>query len=194
VLADQMVDYRAMSPLPAPDNELLGLSARYRLYETADGWVFLAAPDDAQWDALAVVLGSDAQLGDDPRFADAASRIAHDIDLAVELEKAFRSHAATDWEGRLLAADIGCVALPGREPEYVFQSDFGRESGYLAGAEHPMFGEYERSAPAMSFSRSRTQARGGCLAGAHTRAVLQELGYDDAAIDELAARGVVGVS
>ncbi|MCU1372226.1 MAG: Crotonobetainyl-CoA:carnitine CoA-transferase CaiB, partial [Ilumatobacteraceae bacterium] len=176
VLVDQMLGHRSMAALPAPDEELYGLSARYRLYETAEGWVFLAAPDERGWPVLAEAFG----LGSDPRFADAGARLAHEADLADEIGKAFRGASAAEWEQRLLAVGAGCVALPGEASEYVFQSDFGRDSGYLAPAEHPMVGDYERSAPSMSFSRSATQALGGCLTGQHTREVLRELGYEDA--------------
>ncbi|WP_232291849.1 hypothetical protein [Frankia sp. QA3] len=55
-----------------------------------------------------------------------------------------------------------------------------------------MFDEYLRMDPAVRFSRSATQARGGCLAGEHTEAILHELGYDDARIADLRARGVIG--
>jgi crotonobetainyl-CoA:carnitine CoA-transferase CaiB-like acyl-CoA transferase len=42
------------------------------------------------------------------------------------------------------------------------------------------------------FSRSGTQAKGGCLAGEHTTAILREIGYDDAAIADLRTREVIG--
>jgi len=192
VLADQMLDYRAMTALPGPDEELHGLSARYRLYETAEGWVFLAAPDEAQWETLARALAP-APIASDPRFVDAGRRAANDAELAVELARAFRERTAREWEAALLAVDVGCVALPGRETEYVYQGSLGRESGCLAEAYHPMIGDYERSAPSISFSRSRTQALGGCMVGAHTRDVLRELGYDDRAIDEMERQGAVGL-
>ena len=53
-----------------------GLSALYRLYETADGWLCVAVTSDAHWNALAACVGGRV-LGD-PRFTDAASRAKHD--------------------------------------------------------------------------------------------------------------------
>ena len=42
-----MIEYAGKAGSPQPDAELFGLSACYRLYESADGWVFLAAPAPA---------------------------------------------------------------------------------------------------------------------------------------------------
>ena len=39
------------------DPELNGISAPYRLYEAAGGWVFLAASRQHEWEALVSVLG-----------------------------------------------------------------------------------------------------------------------------------------
>ena len=43
-LADDMVEYENRPVTQGADPELLGYSARYRLYEAADDWVYLAAP------------------------------------------------------------------------------------------------------------------------------------------------------
>ena len=56
---------------------------------------------------------------------------------------------------------------------------------------HPTFDEHPRLAPTVRFSRSTTQAGAGQLKGAHTDAILAELGYGDAAIADLRAKEVV---
>ena len=43
-----VVDYPGNVGPPTPDHELRGLGARYRVYDAADGWVFLAAPVPAR--------------------------------------------------------------------------------------------------------------------------------------------------
>jgi crotonobetainyl-CoA:carnitine CoA-transferase CaiB-like acyl-CoA transferase len=45
--------------------------------------------------------------------------------------------------------------------------------------------------PLVRFSRSATQAKGGCTAGEHTDAILRELGYADDSIADLRERGIV---
>ena len=58
--------------------------------------------------------------------------------------------------------------------------------------EHPTLERHPRLVPAVRFSRSRCVAGMGPTLGQHTDAVLRELGYDDARIAELHAKGVIG--
>ncbi len=46
-ISEDMIEYEGRAPAATADKDLYGLSARYRLYETAEGWVFLAAPQPA---------------------------------------------------------------------------------------------------------------------------------------------------
>src|SRR5207247_7734265 len=71
-----------------------GLSALNRLYETADGWLCIAAAADADWDALAGCMGGGVDLVDNPRFATAASRHKHDGELAATLAAAFATRSS----------------------------------------------------------------------------------------------------
>ena len=65
------------------DGQQLGFSARYRLYETADGWLCLAVLKPAELAALARALGRD--LPDD------------DAELTDLLERTFATRSAADW-------------------------------------------------------------------------------------------------
>jgi crotonobetainyl-CoA:carnitine CoA-transferase CaiB-like acyl-CoA transferase len=191
-LADDMVEYAGRPPTPAADGELYGYSARYRLYSAADGWIYLAAPGEEEWPALAAALADSIDLAGDARFADEASRRAHDDDLAAALAAVFARKPAKHWEDQLLAADVGCVVAHDEQPEVVLQSkDFGAAADLLVEVEHPTFGEHPRLRPYVEFSRSQTIAEPGVLAGQHTDKILGELGFDAAAIDSLRSRGIV---
>ena len=191
-LADDMVEYADRAPTPQADTELFGYNALYRLYEAADGWIYLAAPAPREWDALVAALHDDVELGADSRFATETDRRTHDDVLVETLAAVFRTKPAQHWEDHLLAHDVGCVVAHPEAPEAVLQSEeFGRASGLIVDVEHPTFGDHARLAPLVEFSRSETVAEPGCLAGEHTDAVLAELGYDHAAITDLRERGVV---
>jgi crotonobetainyl-CoA:carnitine CoA-transferase CaiB-like acyl-CoA transferase len=58
--------------------------------------------------------------------------------------------------------------------------------------EHPTLEQHPRLVPAWRFSRSACVAGTGPTLGQHTDAVLRELGYDEARIGGLRARGVIG--
>jgi crotonobetainyl-CoA:carnitine CoA-transferase CaiB-like acyl-CoA transferase len=180
--------------MAASDPGLHGLSARYRLYETDDGWVFLAAPAASEWDDLVSALKPYADLGADPRFADEASRVTHDAELGEVLGDVFRLHAARDWETELCAVDVGCLEVRSGSPDTQLFPDggMGRANGWITDVEHPTIGTHPRLAPLVEFSRSSTIAKPSALCGAHTDAVLTELGYDAARVAELREAGVIG--
>jgi|SRR5579875_1811820 crotonobetainyl-CoA:carnitine CoA-transferase CaiB-like acyl-CoA transferase len=191
-LADDMVEYAGRRPTAAPDANLFGYSARYRLYQAADGWIYLAAPAEREWEALASALAGDADLAGDARFADEASRRAHDGDLAQVLAGVFAAKPAQHWEDYLLGRDVGCVVAHADPPEVVLQSkEFAGAADLLVQVEHPAFGEHVRLKPHIGLSRSETLAEPGVLSGQHTDSILAELGYDASAIADLRERGVV---
>ena len=67
---EDAVDYEGRAPLESADDELRGHGALYRIYDTFEGQLFLAAPKPREWAPLASVLG----LEPDDRFADPAGR------------------------------------------------------------------------------------------------------------------------
>jgi crotonobetainyl-CoA:carnitine CoA-transferase CaiB-like acyl-CoA transferase len=193
VLVEDMVEYEGRAPKTASDPGLHGLSARYRLYETGDGWVFLAAPAVSEWDDLVSALKPYVDLGADARFADEDARVAHDAELTEILSDVFRMHAAGDWETELCAVDVGCLEVRSGPPDVQLFADggMGRANGWITDVEHPTIGTHPRLMPLVEFSRSSTVAQPSALCGAHTDAVLTELGYDTARIADLRASGVI---
>src|SRR5262249_47565462 len=158
------------APVAEADPDGYGYHALYRLYQAADGWVFLAAPSQRDWDRLTAALAPHAGLGNDPRWTDADGRAEHDADLGADVQKIFLSRPATDWEREMLAVGVGCVVAGDRPMEQTYIGAFGRESGYISDTESPIFGTYPRVGPLVSFSRSQTLCLGGCTNGQHSDA------------------------
>jgi crotonobetainyl-CoA:carnitine CoA-transferase CaiB-like acyl-CoA transferase len=191
-LADDMVEYAGRVPTPMADSDLYGLGARYRLYEASDGWIYLAAATEGEWDALTKALSGQVDLAADTRFVTEDLRRRHDPELADVLAATFRTGTAQHWEDTLLGEDVGCVVAHREPPESVLQSkDFAGASDLLVDVEHPTFGLHSRPKPFVEFSRSETVAEPGCLLGQHTDRILAELGYEEAAIADLRERKVV---
>jgi crotonobetainyl-CoA:carnitine CoA-transferase CaiB-like acyl-CoA transferase len=161
----------------ATDAFQLGLGPLYRLYEAAEGWIFLAAPKDKEWKALVAATSEWIDLAHRDEFATAELRKRNAQSLASELQVMFKAKPAAEWERYFTALDIGCVEVATDETVKILQSELGRESGYVANVVHPVFEEHPRLAPLTRFSRSATQAKAACLAGAHNEKILAELNY-----------------
>ena len=189
MLCDDTIEYANRPATIAPDNELYGYNALHRLYECADEWIYLAAPNPREWNDVVKVFTT---LKDDPRFATPELRTANDADLAVELGKLFASEKSADIEARLLAADVGAITVDRRRPEAVFMADdFGGQAGWVAPIEHPTFGDCVRLTPHVELSRSGGIARPAQLVGQSTDSVLAELGYSAEALASMREKGVI---
>ena len=188
--ADDFVSYESKPPRCQVDAELYGLSALYRLYPTAEGWVFLAAPSDTEWAAFCSIAAP--ALADDPRFADATSRDAHDAELAAALTAVFAARPAAKWEALLTPHRIGCVAADAQTPGQFFAHDAHIEqNGFAPHAAHQRHGNLRRWGPITTCAGGRTDYAPGVLAGAETDAILQEIGREEAEIADLRASGTV---
>jgi crotonobetainyl-CoA:carnitine CoA-transferase CaiB-like acyl-CoA transferase len=90
---------------PKLDALQLGFEALYRLYETAEGWICLAAITPEHWERLCRVIGREDLQGDD-RFSDSVARHANDDELGKILEEVFLGRAAADWFAALDEAGV----------------------------------------------------------------------------------------
>jgi crotonobetainyl-CoA:carnitine CoA-transferase CaiB-like acyl-CoA transferase len=194
VLSDVMVEYEGRPPFLEPDGGLHGFGACYRLYETARGWVFLAAPSDAEFRRLVTVLGDEA-LAADQRFATIRDRSRHDAALAEALATTLRRADAETWEARMTKEDVGCVAVAESTSHAIIMDPdgLGRQHGFVTDVTHPVLEEHSRLAPLVTFSRSATRALPAPRTGQHTEAVLREIGVDEARLARLVEAGVVGI-
>jgi crotonobetainyl-CoA:carnitine CoA-transferase CaiB-like acyl-CoA transferase len=186
--------YAGRPTMQAADDQHFGLTALYRMYRAADGFVFLAAPLPHEWPALAKAMAPYVELHIDERFASAESRAEHDDALIEALTPVFATKSKVEWEDELTAQDVGCVEVVESNSELVLQTDPYFEAGYAVQAYSPIFEEHRRLAPLCRFSRSRSRAEAGCTIGQHTDAVLREIGLGDARIANLRSRQIVGGS
>jgi crotonobetainyl-CoA:carnitine CoA-transferase CaiB-like acyl-CoA transferase len=180
------------SPRPILDKEQLGLGALYRLYETQDGWLQLAAVREEHWPALCQVLGR-ADLVDDARFATNADREKHRAELTDILTQCFGTEVATTWRRALRGAGVPAeVSVDTWDGETILFDDDLVRLGLVTEYEHPMLGKVRQFGNLITFSDTPgRQERAAPMLGQHTREILGEMGYDDAAIDDFKARDVV---
>lgn len=187
---DRVIDYAGRPASRTVDPEGYGLDALYRLYPAATGWVFLAAPTEAEVAALFAALESYAPSLSDGRFGTAPLRMAAESELARILAGVFSTRPAAEWERDLTALNVGCVQAHEGSPQKLLQVDTELAAEYASTATSPVFDEHLRPAAAVHFSRSRTRAEGFCGCGRDTDALLAELGYEPKEIDKLRSNGI----
>jgi crotonobetainyl-CoA:carnitine CoA-transferase CaiB-like acyl-CoA transferase len=178
--SDDAVTYAGKPPVPQSDPDQLGLSSLYRLYEVADGWVFVAAVTDRERDALAGAL--EITLPDD------------DGARAAVLSDALRDRKTVDVEELLTAAGDGVAAVPPAalgHPGVVATDPVMLETGLAVEIDHPRFGRIRRHGVPSVLSDTPGRTAPGCSRGEHTLAILAELGYDDRDVERLVNAGVV---
>ena len=170
-LAWSLADGSRHGERPQLDRMQLGWHATYRLYETADGWLCVAAFTDEQRAALASALGVD-KIGDDTAFA--------------ALEPAFRTRSAAQWFATLDGAGVPCEIST---PDFVLELFDDKEmidKGWITKYRHPIVGDMEVMGLLFDLAETPGVVQGPPLVpGQDTRAILRELGYDDARIDAL---------
>jgi crotonobetainyl-CoA:carnitine CoA-transferase CaiB-like acyl-CoA transferase len=183
--ADDFNLYDGKPALPRPDPDNYGFHALYRLYPARSGWVFLAAPRQTEWEALAATLGRSDLLGD-PRFATPHVRANHDDALAALLKDTLATRDAGDWEQFLTLKGIACVqAFEAGHSEFTCTDPVMRETGLVVEVDHPLFGPILRHGLPATFSETPGRVAPGSLIGQHTDHILAELGYTEERIAKL---------
>jgi crotonobetainyl-CoA:carnitine CoA-transferase CaiB-like acyl-CoA transferase len=164
---------------PRLDKAQTGLGPTYRLYETQDGWVQVAAIKPAEWDALCTTLGVDPSL--DPKTAEA------------QLELRFRTRTAVSWSYRLDDAGVpNEVAIDPRGGDLMLFDADNERLGLVTEYDHPTMGLLRQFGNTIDFSETPSSPLGPPpRIGEDTREILAWMGQDDARMAELKDGGVV---
>ena len=159
----------------------------YQSFETLDGAVAIAVGSERQWPRFCRALGLPA-LADDPAFATNGDRVANRASLIPTLAARFGERTTADWLAALDAADV--PAGPINDIPAAFDSPWA--AGATVEMDHPRLGPTRQVAPPFAFSRTPASVRTAPpLLGEQTDEILAELGYDDAARDDLRAAGII---
>ncbi len=148
-----LVDGEAV-PRPRLDQGLHGIDACYRLYETQDGWIQIAAVAEPDWIALCTALGV-PDLADDARFAVADLRREHREELETLLSARFRTRTTVSWAHALddagVPSEIPVDTLGG---ESVLHDADNVALGLVAEYEHPIMGLTRQFGSLVDFSET----------------------------------------
>jgi crotonobetainyl-CoA:carnitine CoA-transferase CaiB-like acyl-CoA transferase len=165
-------------------------SAHDLIYDTADGYITVAALTDRQWAGLADAAGHPEWL-DDERFKTPALR-QKNIDARLQLtQQALMTRPAAEWIEGLTAAQVPCGPVMTRTQ--VMRHPQVEALALVVETEHEKAGRLRQARAAARFSKTPTEIRRGAPAlGEHTQEVLAELGYSPAEIEALQSEGAAG--
>ena len=163
--------------------------APYEAFPSRDAWVMIAAGSDALFAKCCAALGLSA-LPSDPRFLTNPDRVRNRAALFETLAAVTRTLASEELLERLQKA--GLPTAPILTLDRVAAEPQTEASGMLIAAKHPRVPDYRAVGLPIKWDGERPAvSRVPPLLGEHTAEVLAELGYDDASIEELAARHVI---
>ena len=186
-------NYLTAGVAPTPmgnDNMTASPSGTFR---TGDGLLNVAANQQRQFETLCRLIGR-PELATDARFAERESRKRHRAALTAEIEAAFAARPATEWERELVDAGVPAglvLSVPQvLDHPHVREREVTTTFEGVAGLDRPL----QVLRPGFTLDGHRpTPQRPPPTLGEHGRELLREAGLDDAAIDDLAARGVVAL-
>lgn len=158
-----------------------------QLFKTADGWIFIMCMTEKFWQELMVVLGQPG-LAEDARFRTMPARREHRQALTPLLDEIFETDTTANWLSRLQGV---LPAAPVNDLAQALQNPFPLATGMIRNTPHPMREDFRSFANPILLDGARLPTQAGPALGADTCAVLKELGYSDAQLNELEQQGVI---
>ncbi len=165
-----------------------GHSPANGLYPVSDGWVVLGCYGEDEWQRLSTAVGATSW----PAYAEARAQPMDGSPLTATIEAALAKHTVESAlallrqhrvaaESPRLITNVEALHLP-----------ILHEFGIMSVTQHPEEGEvYQVAHPARFSRRTHEQQIPGPLIGEHTVAILHEIGWTDAQIEDAHGRRVL---
>ena len=189
--AFQMSQYLGTGEVPLPQGSGTAMICPYEAFPARDAWVMIAAGSDALFTRCCEALGVPA-LAQDSRYRDNPTRVANRKALIEALSAVTRGLDSADVLARLQKA--GVPSAPINTLDRIVAEPQTEASGMLVSAKHPRLPDYRALGLPIRWDGERPGiTRVPPLLGEHTAEVLAELGFEPAAIEDLARRHVIGL-
>lgn len=189
-LANQGMNYLVSGEVPRRLGSGHPNLVPYQAFETSDGFLMLAVGNERQFRSCAECLGR-AELADLPEFSTNAARVRYRRELVAILADCFRRRSTAEWLEKLRQQGVPAGAI--NDLDAVFSGPQVTEAQLVRHLRHPLSDSVPTIANPVRFSKTPVEYRAAPpLLGEHTVALLRdELGYTDAAIDELRKAGAI---
>ena len=191
--SDDFMRYEGKKARALADAGVHGMSALYRMYETAEGWVFLSCVQEKEWERLKDVLSGE---WDEPEitFEDANVMDPWNEELCEVIAAVFAKGTAREWEARLVEKGVPCVKVAQGNMEGFYENAHAIETGMVYEGDHPVYTGLKQPGVLVHFSETGTVDNPpSALIGEHTVEVLGEMGYSSEEIEAMLKAGLVGV-
>lgn len=182
----EVADFISTGEIPGPLGTAHRLAAPYQAFTCGDGQSLVIGAVDRQWPRLCTVLGVD--LSSDARFTTEYERFRNRRDLAEVLETCFAAKPRDEWIEILRDAGVACG--PVNSIDAVVEDEQYKLRGMFVRDQDRHGQRIIVNTPVIADGAPRARGRAPEL-GQSTAALLAEIGYNESAIGELVAAGVV---
>lgn len=161
------------------------------VFKTLDGYITAGTISDSEWQGFCKASG-DPELAKDERFATPSARFINATARINKMQEYISQRTTAEWLERLDAADVPCSPILRRGE--IINNDQVVARGLIEEFDQPTVGRVRQPKPAAIFEVNKARIGGPApRVGEHSRAVLKELGYADAAIDQMVASKAVRI-
>jgi len=192
VLTLQGQRYLSLGEVPGPAGNDHPIVVPYGVFRTATQSINLAVGTPQQLSALCEIVGEPG-LDEDPRFSTPQARLANKTVFVDRIQQRLMQRDAAHWLAAFAAAHIPCGPI--NDMAEVFAEEQVTALGIVEQVEHPVLVSVPMARGPLWFDGVPAGIRRAAPElGEHSLEILAECGLDAAVVEDLRARGIVGVA